>query len=288
MRKGFFLPKIKGENKMTMKFAQESREQQLPRLQELTKGFHMISDIQQPDGNWKQIIMTNRGGKIFRLMSPDKRTLIKQETQSFAVSKDGKRVDANADFWNPDNGEVAQDRGTRRPSLQQLQRAVPMADKMIKENKMPDGRWYQVWETAKGKQVKILSPDKSKVVHQYAPATASRKRNYRKAVDDRMQPALETTAPAPVAPQPQIPDLSMMTLSKIASLIRRDWKNVNFGAKPYLDAMLTLNAITDNFYQDSGSSIVAYFLANATTYKGELAKAIKKELNKRLKAYYKR
>ncbi len=287
MRKGFFLPKIKGETKMTIKFAQENRENQLPRLQELQRGFHMISDIQQADGTWKQIIMTNRGGKIFRYLAPDKKTILKQETQSFAVSKDGKRVDANADFWNPDTGEALQDRGTRRPSLQQLQRGIPMADKMMSEKRMPDGRWYQVWETAKGKQVKILSPDKKKTVHQYSPAVASSKKNYRRAVEERIQPVPEPVS-EPITQTPQLPDLSMMTLSKIASLIKRDWKNVNFGAKPYLDAMFSLNAITDNFYQDSGSSIVAYFLANATTYKGELAKAIKKELNKRLKAYYKR
>jgi hypothetical protein len=36
----------------------------------------------------------------------------------------------------------------------------------------------------------------------------------------------------------------------IASEIRRDWKNVNFAAKPYLSAMASLNDITDKYMSD--------------------------------------
>lgn len=72
-------------------------------------------------------------------------------------------------------------------------------------------------------------------------------------------------------------------LYKIAQEIKDDWKNVNYAAKPYLSAMLELDKITDDYYADSGSSIVAYFLSNATTWRGEKAKAIKKELNNMLK-----
>lgn len=70
----------------------------------------------------------------------------------------------------------------------------------------------------------------------------------------------------------------MRTLREIAQEIRRDWKNVNFAAKPYLDAMGTLDTIKDNFYLDSGRSIVLYFLANASTWRGVTAKRIKAEL----------
>jgi hypothetical protein len=73
-------------------------------------------------------------------------------------------------------------------------------------------------------------------------------------------------------------------LSTIAREVRQDWKKVYFGAVPYLDAMSTLNAISDNYYSDSGRSIVAYFLANAMTWKGDKAREIKKELNAMLKA----
>jgi hypothetical protein len=55
-----------------------------------------------------------------------------------------------------------------------------------------------------------------------------------------------------------------------------------FGAKPYLSAMASLNSIDDNYILDSGRSIVAYFLANASTWKGEAARRIKKELNQLL------
>lgn len=82
-------------------------------------------------------------------------------------------------------------------------------------------------------------------------------------------------------------DYSEMPLSQLAGEIRRDWskqgKGVNFAAKPYLDAMHSLDKVTDNYGLDSGRSIVAYFLGNAGTWKGEIAKAIKKELNKRIK-----
>jgi hypothetical protein len=64
----------------------------------------------------------------------------------------------------------------------------------------------------------------------------------------------------------------------IANEIRKDWKKVNFAAKPYLDAMTSLNSINDNYIMDSGRSIVAYFLSNAGSWRGDKAKEIKKEL----------
>jgi hypothetical protein len=68
------------------------------------------------------------------------------------------------------------------------------------------------------------------------------------------------------------------SLSTIAREIRADWKKPYFGAVPYLDAMLSLNSIDDEYYYDSAKTIVAYFLANAATYRGETAKRIKLEL----------
>ena len=67
-------------------------------------------------------------------------------------------------------------------------------------------------------------------------------------------------------------------LWQIAKEIRRNWTNVWFGAKPYLDAMGMLNSIDDDYGLDSGESIVLYFLANAPTWRGETARRIKKEL----------
>ncbi|MEK6885312.1 MAG: hypothetical protein AABY22_37115 [Nanoarchaeota archaeon] len=72
-------------------------------------------------------------------------------------------------------------------------------------------------------------------------------------------------------------------LYEIASEIRKHWKSINYGAKPYLDAMFTLDKITDNYVSDSGKSIVLYFLSNASTWRGPEAKRIKLELNSMVK-----
>ena len=65
---------------------------------------------------------------------------------------------------------------------------------------------------------------------------------------------------------------------KIASDIQKNWINVNFAARPYLDAMLELNSISDLYGFDSAKSVVLYFLNNASSFKGEQAKALKSEL----------
>jgi len=65
---------------------------------------------------------------------------------------------------------------------------------------------------------------------------------------------------------------------EIAREIRADWKNVYFGAVPYLEAMFQLNQMTDKFYADDAKDIILYFLSNATTWRGETARRIKTEL----------
>jgi len=70
---------------------------------------------------------------------------------------------------------------------------------------------------------------------------------------------------------------------EIATEIKKDWKNVNYAAKPYLEAMGTLVNVTDRYGMDSGKSMIAYFLSNASSWRGETAKAIKLELNKMIK-----
>jgi hypothetical protein len=65
---------------------------------------------------------------------------------------------------------------------------------------------------------------------------------------------------------------------EIASEIRKYWKNVNYGAKPYLDAMDSLSSISDMYICDSAKDIVIYFLSNASSFRGDDAKRLKKEL----------
>ena len=68
------------------------------------------------------------------------------------------------------------------------------------------------------------------------------------------------------------------SINAIAKDISADWTKVYFGAAPYLDAMHQLNSIDDDFYFDSGRSVVRYFLANAQSWRGDKAREIKKEL----------
>jgi hypothetical protein len=80
-----------------------------------------------------------------------------------------------------------------------------------------------------------------------------------------------------------IENLNKLSISAIARLISSDWKNVNYAAKPYLDAMFSLDDVADKYYEDSGKSIIIYFLANAGSWRGEVAKAVKAELKWRIR-----
>ena len=103
---------------------------------------------------------------------------------------------------------------------------------------------------------------------------------------DELKQSVQKMVDAPVAPAVVVPtaDYSKLSISEIARLISKDWKNVYFGAKPYLKAMFDLESIRDNYGMDSGTSVVLYFLANASGWRGPVAKAIKAELNKRAKS----
>lgn len=68
-------------------------------------------------------------------------------------------------------------------------------------------------------------------------------------------------------------------LYEIAKEIRSNWKNVYFGAEPYLKAMESLSTMGDYYLYEDAKSIVIYFLANAQTWRGEVARRVKKELN---------
>ena len=76
-------------------------------------------------------------------------------------------------------------------------------------------------------------------------------------------------------------------INEIAKEIREDWfKKVSPHADPYLDAMEQLESVDDMFYCDSAPSIIRYFLGNATSWRGEVARRIKKELNEMVEGVY--
>ncbi|MCM1438770.1 MAG: hypothetical protein NC131_06115 [Roseburia sp.] len=69
-------------------------------------------------------------------------------------------------------------------------------------------------------------------------------------------------------------------LSEIAKDIQKNWKNVYFGAKPYLEAMASIHSPEPNarYMFETAKDMVTYFLANATYWRGETARTIKNEL----------
>lgn len=76
-------------------------------------------------------------------------------------------------------------------------------------------------------------------------------------------------------------------ISTIAREIKADWqakgKGIHYAAVPYLNAMLRLNTIDDRYGWDEAGSIVAYFLSNAASYRGETARRLKAELKELIK-----
>lgn len=70
----------------------------------------------------------------------------------------------------------------------------------------------------------------------------------------------------------------MRDIHVIAHEIASDWEKPNYAAVPYLDAMFSLSSINDSFGCDTARGVVAYFLCNAGSWRGDTAKRIKKEL----------
>jgi len=73
-----------------------------------------------------------------------------------------------------------------------------------------------------------------------------------------------------------------MSISQLATIASRDWKNVYFGARPYLEAMRSMDSIDDAYGYDDGRSVVRYFLSNAGKWRGPAARLVKRELRRRV------
>lgn len=74
---------------------------------------------------------------------------------------------------------------------------------------------------------------------------------------------------------------------EIAQEIYKEWPTVNVAAAPYLEAMTTMNQITETFGVESCSDILDHFLVSAATWRGESARRIKAELKKMSALAYK-
>jgi hypothetical protein len=73
--------------------------------------------------------------------------------------------------------------------------------------------------------------------------------------------------------------MQQRSIAVIAHEIKADWKKPYLGAVPYLNAMIQLDSIDDEYGADDARSIINYFLANAQTWRGSVARRIKDELN---------
>jgi hypothetical protein len=67
-------------------------------------------------------------------------------------------------------------------------------------------------------------------------------------------------------------------LSEIAREIRAHWKRPHFTADHYLRALSHLTTVSDYYGVDSGYSLVGYFLLQARTWRGPVARTLKAEL----------
>ena len=79
--------------------------------------------------------------------------------------------------------------------------------------------------------------------------------------------------------------LAMRALNEIAREIHgecstKDWYVY---AEAYVTPMMSLESLSDRYYEDSAESIVMYALANLTSWRGDTARRVKAELNGMLK-----
>lgn len=78
-------------------------------------------------------------------------------------------------------------------------------------------------------------------------------------------------------------------LNKLAAVILTDWgpymppKGFRLFAMPYVQAMLSLEKLSDYYGVDDAEDIVLRFLSNAAPWRGEVARQVKSELNQHLK-----
>lgn len=75
------------------------------------------------------------------------------------------------------------------------------------------------------------------------------------------------------------------TFAAIACEIKALWTKPYFGAVPYIEAMEQIHSSDKDapYLFETAKDIVPYFLANATTWRGEDAKRIKNELKEMIR-----
>lgn len=75
------------------------------------------------------------------------------------------------------------------------------------------------------------------------------------------------------------------TFAQIARDIKAEWKKPYFGAVPWLNALAHIESSNpyEAYYCEDAKSVAQYFLANASTFRGEKARQLKQELKELIK-----
>jgi hypothetical protein len=71
-------------------------------------------------------------------------------------------------------------------------------------------------------------------------------------------------------------------LHEIAEESVLNWPERYFDAVPHIHGMRRIEKVTDRYEVDDGEGLVHYFLVNARTWRGEVAKRVKAELREML------
>ena len=74
------------------------------------------------------------------------------------------------------------------------------------------------------------------------------------------------------------------SLRAIAEEIKADWHTIHPVAKPFVDALATLESIDDMFHRDRAIAVVARLRGACGTWRGATARRIKLELDEMLRA----
>jgi hypothetical protein len=81
--------------------------------------------------------------------------------------------------------------------------------------------------------------------------------------------------------------LAALKLSELAEMAYNDWpaaRSENHPAGAYLVPLLGLENLQSRYGVERGEGLVRYFLANAGSWRGEIAREVKRELRRRLDA----
>lgn len=81
--------------------------------------------------------------------------------------------------------------------------------------------------------------------------------------------------------------VKQMNLDEIALLISHAWPKMSPYAQPYVEAMFSIKNMNDMYGADDAHYILCYFLSNAESFRGEVARLVKAELKARCKAWEK-